>query len=119
MSAWSIDPDGVRAVLSSTETARGDLASTVSPLPDAIDDLYAVCPGFVSSVPAALQSILDQQLGELSVVLTRVDAAVFGAARAAGYYLLADTEMAANIQAAAITAATSGDVSALQAYADG
>jgi hypothetical protein len=105
-SAWSIDPVGVVAVLTSVKdkaTLLGDALSSLE------GDLTSAVQGSQSQAIAdAVQAWMGTEAPGLEGVSTRITAAVTGASEATNAYVQGDLDMAADAQAYQVTAAVRG-----------
>lgn len=107
---WKINLPGVITTLTSVETAATDLGAAFDPLADTLTAIFTAS-GDAASIAVEVQSILDDQMTNVSNASSRIIAAVTGAATAAATYDGGDSEMAATIQAEAVKASENGDLS--------
>ncbi|OUE28864.1 hypothetical protein BFL36_01215 [Clavibacter michiganensis] len=121
MTSYSIDPQGVRDVLTTVQKASDDLSTAVSGVSGAHDDVTsgaATC----TAVPNALAAFLDAQAAAVTDVTNRISACLFGAATATTDYVQADETMSSDVtqaQTAAVDSASSGDFSWFTSRAGG
>ncbi len=128
MTAWSIDPAGVQSVLSKVEVSAEALGTALSGASGAQDQL-AVGTGvtavanrtacvddggmsaILAPVTAAVAELLASEEPRITRIASRIQACGLGAGEATMAYINGDEEMAATTQAAAVQAASSGDLS--------
>ena len=110
MSGWSIDPAGVVTVLGAVEGARDELVTAIDGIIPAHETLLAGAD-VLGLVPAEVQALLEEQSANMTSIGNRIAAGTLGAYNATASYVQHDEIMAANTQAAAVAAATSGDLS--------
>lgn len=108
MTQWSIDVDGVLAVLRNTESASNDVTAAFSSVSAAQEDLAASL-GELAGVSAALNDLMESESDRLTSISHHISAGILGAGTATVAYSAADTEMAANAQSQAIDAADDGN----------
>jgi Family of unknown function (DUF6507) len=100
--SWDIQPAGVQAVLSSTESTAGEFEPQLTSLNTGLEGSATE-----SSSPIVAESLAGfaaSAQGNIEFVLTRTGAAMTGAAGATNAYVEGDLAMAANAQAAATAA---------------
>lgn len=108
MSKWSIDTAAVFGVLSDVRTTSTELGTAFSSVTAAQEALL----GGVSGLPGVAETVagvLSSEANRFKNVGNRITAGVLGASSAAASYANADEQMAADAQAAAVAASTSGD----------
>jgi hypothetical protein len=104
MTSWSIQPEGVIQVLKNVESEATELGSSLESM---AGSLQAAAEGTQSgAISEALQGWMEVEGPNLKAVSQRINAAMTGAADATKAYIQGDLEMAANVQAAQVTAAT-------------
>lgn len=104
MSAYDIDPDGVRTALLATVKSAQHMADTLTPLQGAIDDAVTAC-GLSVYINVALDDVRDAEYSRVTAMGERVEACVKGAAKATNAYVHHDQGMGhdiRHIQAAAV-----------------
>lgn len=117
MTGWRLEPERVRGVLRTVEEKRTNLDDVLAEA--ALNYLVLDVSGggpLVAAVPTSLTALLNDQTERLAGMRSRIDAGVVGVALAVGAYEAGNEEMAAQVQAAALDAAASGDLDALAAY---
>lgn len=104
MTSWSIQPEGVIQVLKNVESEAIELGTSLDTLPASLE---AAALGTQSAAIAeAIQGWMEMESPTLKGVSQRINAAMTGAADATKAYIQGDLEMAANVQAAQVAAAT-------------
>ncbi|MET0590300.1 MAG: DUF6507 family protein [Naasia sp.] len=130
MTGWSIDAAGVSAVLTRVQGSAEALGTAMGGVTGAQDQLNAgtgvtamsaqsqvqcVNDGgmsaFLAPVAGAVVDLLNSQEARITGIATRIQACGLGAAEATTAYENGNLQMAAETQAAATTAAASGDLS--------
>jgi hypothetical protein len=107
---YRIDPDGVAGVLQSVATAAADFGTAIAGLPNVLDTV-AGSAGSDGVVADALGQFVSGASNQISGISEHIEAGVYGAASATSAYLAGDEQMVLNVQAAAVKAASSGDLS--------
>jgi hypothetical protein len=108
MSKWSIDGPAVFAVLSDVRTTSNELGTAFGTVTAAQESLVGGLTG-LPGVAEAVAGVLSSEASRFKNVGNRITAGVLGASSAANGYANADEQMAADAQAAAVAASTSGD----------
>lgn len=127
MTSWSISPDGVSAVLASVQTDAESFGTSLAPLGPAQDELNTgssasaamaasadcqpVGQFILAEVAAATAGLIGSLEPRVTAISARIQACGLGAGEATMAYVRGDEEMAASTQAAAVAAASSGDLS--------
>ena len=104
MTSWSIQPEGVIQVLKNVEAEATELGSSLETMPASLE--AAVTGTQSAAIMEAVQGWMEMEAPTLKGVSQRINAAMKGAADASKAYIQGDLEMAANVQAAQVTAAT-------------
>lgn len=104
MTSWSIQPDGVIQVLKNVEAEAIELGSSLETLPASLE--AAVMGTNSAAISEAVQGWMAMEGPMLKGVSQRINAAMTGAADATKAYIQGDLDMAANVQAAQVQAAT-------------
>lgn len=111
MSGWKITPEGVESVLLKVGTVAGTLSTAANGLPASAESALAgtaQCP----IIGDALMGFFEHHGPTLQAIGDRINSSVTGAVGATEAYLLGDEEMAAEQQAAAVSVAGTGQVTA-------
>ena len=127
MTAWSIQPEGISAVLTSVQAEAEALGTAFSGIVGAQDDLNAgsgatasadaaatcrvAADAILAPVAVAVIDLINSQEAVITGISARIQACGLGAGEAARAYVRGDEEMALTTQNAAVTAAASGDLS--------
>ncbi|MGU3408908.1 DUF6507 family protein [Microbacterium sp. M1A1_1b] len=114
---WRIEPAGVQAALTDTETAATNLSTAFDGLADAHADLTTAV-GDDQAVAGAVAALIESHSALLTRVGNHITAGLAGAANATLAYYRGDEEMAATAQAAAIRASGTGDFSGVDLGGD-
>lgn len=105
---WQIEPAGVQAALTDTETAATNLSTAFDGLADAHAALTTAV-GDDQAVAGAVAALIESHTTLLTRVGNHITAGLAGAANATLAYYQGDAEMAATAQANAIRASSTGD----------
>jgi Family of unknown function (DUF6507) len=108
MTSWSIQPEGVVQVLKNVEAEATELGTSLETLPGSLE--AAVTGTQSGAISEAIQGWMEMESPTLKSVSQRINAAMKGAADATKAYIQGDLEMAANVQAAQVQAATAPPV---------
>ena len=127
MTSWSIQPEGVSAVLTSVQRdaqtlgtaldglnpAGADLAngSAATQAMSAMESGKEVGQYLLAEVAMAASGLVESLVPRITNISNRMQACGLGAAEATTAYVRGDEEMAATTQAAAVSASSSGDLS--------
>ncbi|MDM8084220.1 DUF6507 family protein [Cellulomonas cellasea] len=110
MTSWSIRPADVQAVLNEVQATATELGEQ---LPEAkfqsvLDGLGWAGP-LTGDVPAAVNAMLGDQMGQLTTISNRINAGTLGVANAVIAYNNGQEDMAGAYQAELTRAAETGD----------
>ena len=127
MTAWSIQPEGVSAVLTAVRAESQSLGTAIDWLSPAQADLVSGSAAtqalgafqsggptgqyLLAEVAMAASGLIESLVPRFTAISSRIQACGLGAAEATTAYVRGDEEMAANTQAAAVAASSSGDLS--------
>jgi hypothetical protein len=127
MTAWSIRPEGVSAVLTRVQTDAEALGAAVGGVvaaqeslnngsgataaADAMANCRVAADAMLAPVAAAVMDLITSQEAVVVGISARIQACGLGAGQATMAYVRGDEEMAASTQSAAVSAAASGDLS--------
>ncbi|KQM29624.1 MULTISPECIES: DUF6507 family protein [unclassified Frigoribacterium] len=112
MTAWSIEPDGVVAVLTKVQGSAETFAGTFAGVETAQTELNAGVGGdILVSSAVAVVDLISSETNRVQGINARILACATGAGDATLAYVNGDEEMAAQTQSAAVQAAESGDLS--------
>lgn len=108
MSEWKINPSGVREVLESAETARGELSKAMGPNSlEVVTAGLTWCPALSAGIPEAVGRILQAHEENFRAIVNHVDSGIVGVTAAANTYLDAQLEMDATVRATRASAVES------------
>ncbi|RRD49668.1 DUF6507 family protein [Arachnia propionica] len=108
MSEWKINPSGVREVLESAESARGELSKAMGPNSlEVITAGLTWCPALSAGIPEAVGRILQAHEENFRAIVNHVDSGIVGVTAAANTYLDAQLEMDATVRATRASAVES------------
>src|SRR5690606_38632140 len=117
MTRWELDPERVRGVLHQVEDKRAELEDALAETRASALVLDVSGGGWpVAAVPRAIDGLLADQVERLTRIRQHIDAGIIGTGLAVAAYELGQHEMATSLQAAAVAAAQSGDLTAFQPY---
>ncbi|GAA3338443.1 hypothetical protein GCM10017714_09720 [Curtobacterium pusillum] len=114
---WQIEPPGVQAALTGTETAATNLSTAFDGLADAHAALTTAV-GDDQAVAGAVAALIESHSALLTRVGNHITAGLAGAANATLAYYHGDEEMAATAQANAIRASSTGDFTGVDLAGD-
>lgn len=96
MSAWDVDPAGVRGVLARTQSVAGEFEGQLTAVSGAMESAAGNSASPI--VAAALSGFAEAVQPQVRAVIARVGSALTGAATAVNAYAQGDLEMAATAQ---------------------
>ena len=105
MTGWRISPDGVQGVLEGVTAVAGVLSTAVQSMSDSAQEAVTGT-GESAIIADALVGFFDAYEPTLESMGARLSSACTGAALATTAYLQGDEEMAADQQAAALSASS-------------
>ena len=112
MTAWSIEPDGVVAVLTKVQGSAETFAGTFAGVETAQGELNAgVGSDILVSSSVAVVDLISSQVPRVQGINARILACATGAGDAALAYVQGHEDMAEKTQAAAVQALASNDLS--------
>lgn len=111
MTSWRIEPHGVLAVLTSVQSASTELGTAFSGIEAAQTEMNGGVGQILASAAEAAIGLLESQQTRLTGITSRIEACGLGAGEATTAYISGDEDMATRTQAAAVQAASSGDLS--------
>lgn len=111
MTSWSIQTDGVSAVLQNVQVSSEALGTAFDSINAAQGELNSAVGGILSPAAVASIDLIESQQQRFTGIANRIQACGLGAGQATMAYVNGDEEMAARTQTAAVQAASSGDLS--------
>lgn len=130
MNGWSIEPQGVQQVLKKVQDDAENLSTAFSGIANcqesldggsgataastAISQCRVAATPLLAPVAAAVVGLLESEQSRIAGIASRIEACGVGAGKATMAYMQGDEEMAASTQRIALTAASSGDLTALE-----
>lgn len=111
MTSWSIQTDGVAAVLRDVQISAEELGTAIESINAAQTTLNLAAGGILSPAALATLDLVESQQSRVNNIATRIPSCVLGATQAASAYVHGDEEMATQTRSAAVQAASSGNLS--------
>ncbi len=110
MTAWKINPGGVKTILTSVETDRTELNTALGEAKfTAIFEGLSWGAAITAEVPTALNNLLQDQSTNLTNISNRINAGIVGVSNAVVAYNNGQEEQAGVYQTEMVEAAETGD----------
>lgn len=110
---WKVDPAGVQTLLTSVSTEAEPIGTALGKVDGAVQGAATAAQSEV--IAKAIEQFFTAVTPSITTIQQRIPAAIDGAAAATTAIIDGDEQMAAQAEAAAVTAGTRGDFSPFQA----